>query len=175
MAKGAIEADFPSLAGKDYELSDEDFNYNCLAFALGDLDHWWEPPIGQGRYWPPGFPNDTTVLTVESIIKIHGFTVELGKETEPSNEAIAIYAAGDEWEHFAKFSNGTWSCKLGEGHDVTGVALKDLEGPLYGTVVKILCRPKEVGRRGIVRRLTDAVIGVSAFIPSSYGRTASRP
>ena len=144
MAKADIEADFPLLRGKEYELSDEDFNYNCLAFVLGDLNNWWAPPSEEGFYWPPGFPDDITVQTVESIIRLHGFTVEMGRDDpEPNDEAIAIYAIGDGWEHFAKFSNGSWACKLGEGHDIVDISLNDLEGPLYGTVVKVLCRPKD--------------------------------
>jgi hypothetical protein len=59
MAKVDVEADFPSLKNRDYDLSDEDFNYNCLAFALGDQNQWWEPPRGLGAYWPEGFPEDT--------------------------------------------------------------------------------------------------------------------
>ena len=62
----------------------------------------------------------------------------------PETDAIAIYAEGDEWTHFAKFSNGYWSSKLGEGHDVMRVDLKDLEGHIYGNLVKILSKPKRV-------------------------------
>ena len=106
MAKSDVERDFPALVGKDYDLSDEDFNNNCLGFALGDLSGWWEPPSGHGQYWPPGFPEDIKVKTVEEIIKVHGFTVEISPGTPPETDAIAIYAIGDEWQHFARFSGG---------------------------------------------------------------------
>jgi len=36
MAKEDVEADLPALRSRDYELSHEDFNFNCLAYALGD-------------------------------------------------------------------------------------------------------------------------------------------
>jgi len=143
MAKSDVEQDFPALIGKDYDLSDEDFNNNCLGFALGDLNNWWEPPMGQGQYWPPGFPEDIKVGTVEAIIRVHGFTVEVGKENSPEAEAIAIYAIGDEWTHFAKFSEGAWKSKLGEGHDASRVNLDDLTIDMYGEVVKVLSRPKQ--------------------------------
>jgi hypothetical protein len=35
MSKQDIEIGFPALVGKDYEISDEDFNYNCLAYGIG--------------------------------------------------------------------------------------------------------------------------------------------
>jgi hypothetical protein len=142
MAKADVEADFPSLKNKDYDLSDEDFNFNCLAYALGDHQQWWEPPKGLGNYWPEGFPDDVTVRTVESIIRVHGFTVEIEVTSMPEASAIAIYAQGEEWTHFAIFKNGNWSSKLGDGHDVMRVNLEDLEGSLYGSVIKVLSRPK---------------------------------
>ena len=141
MPKSDVEQDFPLLIGKKYELSPESFNFNCLGYALGDECHWWEPPRCPGQYWPPGFPDDTTISTVESIIRLHGFTVEIAGVALPITDAIAIYGQGNDWTHFAKFSGGNWTSKLGEGHDVTGVELGDLEGLLYGNVVKILRRP----------------------------------
>ena len=143
MSKSDVEQDFPALVGKDYDLSDEDFNNNCLGFALGDLYNWWEPPGGHGQYWPPGFSEDITVNTVEAIIRVHGFTIEVSRGDLPETEAIAIYAVGDEWTHFAKFSNGVWKSKLGEGHDVARVNLDDLTIGIYGQVVKVLSRPKQ--------------------------------
>ncbi len=142
MSRADVEIDFPALIGKSYELSDEDFNYNCLAYAVGDLRNWWEPPKQAGRYWSAGFPEDTTVRTVVSIMELFGFTVELDPLSIPETEAIAIYADGNEWTHFAKFSDGCWSSKLGEGHDVKKVDIGDLEGQLYGKVASVLARPK---------------------------------
>jgi hypothetical protein len=141
MSKQDIEIGFPALVGKDYEISDEDFNYNCLAYALGDYHNWWEPPRGEGRYWPPGFAEDTTVETAEKILGAHGFTEVLPIGELPATDSIAIYAIGNEWQHFARFSGGAWSSKLGEGHDVSSVDLGDLAINDYGTVVKVLSRP----------------------------------
>jgi hypothetical protein len=142
MPRSDVEQDFPALIGMEYDLSDEDFNYNCLAYVLGDRSTWWEPPKGPGQYWPPGYPNDASVLTVESIIKAHGFTVDSDRASTPETDAIAIYAEGSEWTHFARFSAGTWSCKLGDGHDVVGVPIERFEGELYGKIVRVFSRPK---------------------------------
>ena len=97
MPKSDLEFDFPLLIGKEYELSPESFNYNCLGYVLGDESHWWEPPRSPGQYWPPGFPDDTTISTVESIIKLHGYTIETECKAMPETEAIAIYGQSNEW------------------------------------------------------------------------------
>ena len=149
MAKEDVEADFPALKSGNYELSDQDFNFNCLAYALGDQTNWWEPPRGSGRYWPAGFPADVTIQTAESIIRTHGFTAELDAAIEPDTDAM--YGQGHECTHFAKFARGVWSSKLGEGHDAVRFRLQDLEGSLYGRAVRVLSRPKAL-RAGRVGR-----------------------
>jgi hypothetical protein len=143
MPRGDVERDFPGLVGVNYGLSDENFNVNCLAYAMGDSSNWWEPPNGQGQYWPDGFDEDTSVKTIEKILKLHGYTEEIEIGTMPTEDAIAIYGDGKEWMHFAKFSNGTWSSKLGDGHDVDGHSLEHLVGHIYGGVCKILSRPEK--------------------------------
>ncbi len=120
--------------------SEKDFNYNCLAFALGDVTNWWEPPRQFGHYWPPGFPDDVTVETAVSIIKSHGYTVDWDPSSRPETDSIAVYAVGAEWAHFAKFSSGVWFSKLGSGNDIIHAELKSLEGDIYGKVVRVLSR-----------------------------------
>jgi hypothetical protein len=142
MSLADIEADLPLLRrGENYdEASEWNFDYNCLAFVLGDYENWWEPLGLYGHYWPPGFPEDVTVETVTKIIKLHGFVVELAPGTPPRADSIAIFAKGEDWEHFAKFVDGIWSSKIGEDHDITHSSPEILEGDLYGRVVKILSR-----------------------------------
>jgi len=138
-----IKRDFPSLTEDNHkELSPVDFNYNCLAFVLGDTHNWWEPS-GLGFYWPPGFREDTTVETVVSILKVHGYTIEVDVDVTPDSEAVAVYAEGNEWAHFARFAGGMWTSKLGRGKDVSHLRLEDLEGKKYGTVARILMRPRQ--------------------------------
>src|SRR5947208_403627 len=97
--------------------SDESFNYNCLAFVVGDYNNWWEPGVA-GHYWPPGFPEDFSVETVTAILALHGFVVECTDRSAIVAESVAIFADGQEWTHFAKFSNGEWCSKMGDDHDV---------------------------------------------------------
>jgi hypothetical protein len=144
MAVEDIKRDFPALDSSCYSppRSPADFNYNCLAFVLGDLGNWWEPPALFGHYWPPGFPEDVSVETAMAILNLHGYTVEMNDLTKFQKDAVAIYAIGLEWTHFAKFADGKWASKLGEGHDIQHSRLEEIEGPIYGKVVKIL-RKKE--------------------------------
>jgi hypothetical protein len=142
MAVEDIERSFPLLTRENYKLaSKRDFNYNCLAFALGDQNNWWEPPGKFGFYWPPGFPDDFAVETSIRIIQLHGYTVEWSRYDEPLSESIAVYANGEEWTHFAKYVAGQWLSKLGDDHDIAHTSLKVLEGDLYGEVVRVLSRP----------------------------------
>src|SRR5882757_1895841 len=100
MSMKDIKRAFPSLDDHNCQRkSDQDFNYNCLAFVLGDLSNWWEPPGEFGFYWPPGFSDDLSVDTVVEIIKLHGFVLDVDRKSRPKADAIAIYAKGDEWTH----------------------------------------------------------------------------
>ena len=86
-----IQRRFPALNDENCkETSPSDFNYNCLAFVLGDLKNWWEPPGLYGYFWPPGFPPDLTVNTVLSIIRLHGYTEEVDVGEVPGRDAIAV-------------------------------------------------------------------------------------
>ena len=141
MPKAELLLSFPALRGKKLDLSPATLNYNCLAYALGDTNNWWQPGH-RFFYWPDGFSHDVSVETVTSIIKLHGYTKKVSRESvERYRAAVAIYSIGQEWTHFAKWSNGLWSSKIGEDHDIKGVTLEDLEGRLYGKVTAILCRP----------------------------------
>ncbi len=81
------------------------------------------------------------LATVESIIKLHGYTVEWPPTEKPPTDAIAIYGRGGEWLHFAKCINGRWCSKLGELEDVERIELDDLETDDYGRCLKVLRRP----------------------------------
>jgi hypothetical protein len=143
MSMEEIREDFPLLTDENHaRTSDDEFTYNCFAFALGDTSNWWEPPGQFGYYWPPGFPADCTVDTAVKIIKLHGYTLDLDRHSTPNTEAIAIYSDDNiEWSHFAKFTSGRWVSKIGEDHDISHASLDLLEGPFYGKVVRVLSRP----------------------------------
>jgi hypothetical protein len=142
MSMEEIQRIFPLLTPENHRrTSDADFNYNCLAFALGDSKNWWDPPAQFGYYWPPGFSPDHKVDTVVKIITLHGYIIDLAKHEVPTSEAIAIYADGENWTHFSKYRDGQWFSKIGEDHDISHSSLDILEGNFFGEVVRILSRP----------------------------------
>ena len=100
MSAESIESSFPSLSASGYQIeSPEDFNYNCLAFVLGDRNNWWEPLPQFVFYWPSGFSPDVSVATVVKIIQLHGYIVECDRRANPLSDAIAVYAKNEEWTH----------------------------------------------------------------------------
>jgi hypothetical protein len=132
-----LERDFPSLNLSNYEIiSPEDFNYNGLAFVLGDSNNWWEPPGILGHYWPDGFAETVYVETAGAIVQLHGYTLDTTSTTEA--DAVAIYAISGEWTHLARSQDGRWVSKLGEGHDIIHSTPDVLEGDLFGRVVRVL-------------------------------------
>jgi hypothetical protein len=64
-----IEALFPNLAKAGYQLtSPASLNYNCIAWAAGDDQQWWQPISGPGYYWPDGVAQDYTIETLVSAV-----------------------------------------------------------------------------------------------------------
>ncbi len=44
---------FPNLGDQNHKKTSEwDQTYNCIAWAAGDSDHWWD--VETGYYWPDG-------------------------------------------------------------------------------------------------------------------------
>ena len=146
-----LEADCPGLADEQYEIrSPQDPQYNCIAFAVGDLAHFWYDANVKGYYWPPGTPGADTI---EGWLKVFS---DLGyKETalnddglESDCEKVAIYASPEGPEHVARQkASGVWTSKMGKGHDIDHPTLAALEGATMGMVVKIMKRKCKDGRR----------------------------
>jgi hypothetical protein len=53
--------DFPRLTAANHRLtSPPDVDYNCIAWAAGDAEHWWQP----GLHWPAAAPDDDFGIAV---------------------------------------------------------------------------------------------------------------
>jgi hypothetical protein len=137
-----IEEHFPNLATCEYrQTSEQTGAYNCVAWALGDSERWWEP-IGRGYHWPVGLPFTQTVKGLIGMLNHEGFKVCPDDSLEADFEKVAIYANGPNYEHIARqLEDGKWTSKLGKGEDIEHT-LEGLDGDLYGSVVSILRRRK---------------------------------
>ncbi len=52
---GPLERLFPGLAASAYRVtSPRTPDYNCIAYAAGDEERWWEPDEEQDHFWPEG-------------------------------------------------------------------------------------------------------------------------
>lgn len=147
------ESDFPKLTELGYELkSDPDDRYNCIAWAVGENNRWWEPC--DGRYWPgrhPGDPPDYSVASLAAACAAVGFIecsgdVQRDAVPEPGIQKIALFAQHGEYLHVARqLRHGDWTSKLGPDDDIRHPSLDALAGGIYGNVVKIMKRPYPAG------------------------------
>lgn len=142
----AIRNTFPNAGETLVITSPATRQYNCVAWAVNDVNNWWWPGGGEDAYWPPGVPRECSVRAFVLALGA-GYVPCAGDELEPGFEKVAIYAkthAMDKPTHAARQRpDGLWTSKLGPDEDVHHT-LKDLEGKRYGRVVKILKRPLPV-------------------------------
>lgn len=134
--------DFPRLDGTNFRFtSPASVDYNCVAWAAGDVDAWWQP----GLYWPvQNWPEDDFgVGALERLFRAFGY-VDCGLDVsfEPGYSKVGIFGIGAAYTHAARqLPNGKWTSKLGKGEDIEHDALEDVAGGLYGEVIQVLKRP----------------------------------
>jgi hypothetical protein len=143
MSEERLESLFPNLKQGGYAItSEEDVDYNCVAWAVGDSRQWWEPL--PGFYWPPGVMKEYTVTAYARIFEIHGYTACDNPDFEAGYEKIAIFVdnTGDPSHAARQTASGKWTSKIGELEDIEHDDLIALEGAAYGKVAHILKRPR---------------------------------
>jgi hypothetical protein len=128
------------------ETSQENWRYNCIAWALYDTRQWWWPTgRGSGNFWLAQVPYDNKLETVVKLFEMHGY-VKCDNETQEAGyEKVAIYQHSQfDVQHAARqLQNGKWTSKLGEWEDISHNTPRCLECADYGTVVQILKRRRE--------------------------------
>lgn len=143
-----IETVFPKLSGTSYKkTSDDTERYNCLAWAAGDDDRWWESghPFDVGYYWPRDTPEGAVVSSLTAAYQSIGYRLCGDGKLEEGFEKIAVYGASSgEWTHAARrLSSGAWTSKLGVCEDIEHEQPDHLECPTYGSVHCYMKRQKE--------------------------------
>jgi hypothetical protein len=140
-----IEALFPKLQPENYRItSPPTALYNCIAWAAGDDRRWWWPERNlENGYWPEAVPFALTLEAFMALFALQGYAPCPLEDEEPGFERVAIFATADGTPTHAarQLANGRWTSKLGKGDDIEH-DLRDLEGEVYGVVVRMLKRPR---------------------------------
>jgi hypothetical protein len=134
---------FPNLT--DFRITSEDsYDYNCLAWVVGDTRQWWSPWPREDYYWPVGKPRFITVQSIMVAYQVYGYEECSDGKLETGYEKIAIYAKDGEPTHAAKqLESGRWTSKLGELQDIEHGAPEELQGDQYGEIVTFMRRAKD--------------------------------
>lgn len=137
-----LQQSFPNLAGTEYHItSPEDRAYNCIAWAAGDMKHFWWPFPPPYAYWPPGAPLVPTLSAFVAAFATLGYAPCDSAEYETGYEKVALFldAQGVPLHAARQVADGRWTSKLGRSFDIEHV-LDGLAGTKYGTVGAVLCR-----------------------------------
>jgi hypothetical protein len=141
--------DFPRLTEQNHRpTSPATPDYNCIAWSVGDTDHWWQP----GVYWPVGTPpGDYGIAVLEGTLVALGFESCEDGDLEAGYEKVALYGAPSLYTHAARqLPDGKWTSKLGRSEDIEHDAPDDVAGGVYGEVVRYMKRLARPGGRVLV-------------------------
>lgn len=146
MPEEFYDDDFPNLRDEGWQRTSEPANYNCIAFAAGDLTRYWWPnlavPEPSDDYWPAGVPHTETIEAFVAALATAGFVLCENGDLEQGSERIALYALDETPTHAAvQQPNGKWRSKLGPHEDIE-TTIHGLVGPCYGRAVKFMKRTR---------------------------------
>ena len=138
-----LELTFPNLRASGYRITAPATNrYNCIAWATGDQDAWWQADLADA-YWPEGIPADGTVPSLVALFQFLGYEACDTLVLEQDFDKVAIYGRAAEYTHVARqTTDGRWTSKLGQSVQIEHATLDALTGEAYGVVVQLLKRPR---------------------------------
>jgi hypothetical protein len=124
--------------------------YNCLAWAAGTDQEWWEPddprytPHGGPAVWPAGVPHVFSIGTCIQAFATIGYVPCDTPDLEPGFGEVALYANafGDPTHAARQLVSGRWTSKMGDLEDTEHATVHSVEGPIYGRAVVFLRRPR---------------------------------
>ena len=125
LVKKKLKRCFPRLKSTRCHItSPRTTQYNCIAWAAGKTDRWWQP----GYYWPIADQSET----IESLVKVFealGFVqcAYEDRNVEQGCDKVALYEDKCGYSHAAKLlDNGLWSSKLGKSYDISHALPEDV-------------------------------------------------
>jgi hypothetical protein len=122
--------------------------YNCIAWAAGDNTRWWWPlPLKGINYWPKGVPREQTVEAFIMAFGTMGYVPCADGSLVAGIEKVALFAKQGLMAivptHAAlQLATGQWTSKLGVFEDIVHLTPHNVNGPIYGQVVRFLSRPR---------------------------------
>jgi hypothetical protein len=132
--------DFPRLTDASHRVTSPGTpDYNCIAWSVGDTEHWWQP----GVFWPVKTPADNYGNEVlEQAFVGLGFETCADETLEPGYEKVALYGNSSFYTHAARqLPNGKWTSKLGRSEDIEHDTPHDVAGGIYGDILRFMKRP----------------------------------
>ncbi len=137
------DPDFPRLTPENHRTtSPSSPDYNCIAWAAKDADHWWQPAI----YWPSEASwGEFGIGVLEDAFRTLGYQSCEDHQLEPGFEKAALYGNNLFYTHAAQqLPDGNWTSKLGKAEDIEHDTPDDVAGGIYGEVVQIMKRHIEL-------------------------------
>jgi hypothetical protein len=133
---------FPGLDNDNHKVtSDATDEYNCIAWAAGHNDAWWDPNPFPKYYWPEDLPLEDTVENLVRLFEGLDYVICDSADYEEGVEKIAIYGDDLGYTHAARqLPNGKWTSKLGGMQDIEHDTPDVLCGQAYGRIERIMKR-----------------------------------
>ena len=152
-----LVAVFPGLAMGGYRVtSPATDRYNCIAWAAGRDDRWWEPGHADA-FWPADAPAARTLAAFEAAYRTLGYEPYASERFELRFEKVAIFTnpAGVPTHAARQLDNGRWTSKLGRDVDIEHATPHALNGPDYGAPALFMRRRRSPWRLmvALLRRL----------------------
>jgi hypothetical protein len=135
---------FPRLNAHNHRVtSPACIDYNCIAWSVGDTEHWWQPGVS----WPNvAEPGEADLGALEEAFKTLGYESCADARLEPGYEKVVLYGANLFYTHAARqLSDGKWTSKLGEAEDIEHNSPEDVSAGIYGDVMKYMKRRIQPG------------------------------
>ena len=113
-------------------------NYNCIAWALEDTEHFYWTGPEEFFYWEADLPREETIDSFVQLFRQHGYEICENALKERGFTKIALFTKDNIPTHAARqLLNGLWTSKLGILEDVRHTLFAISDG-LYGSVALIL-------------------------------------
>lgn len=149
MDDAEVAGHFPRASEQGFSITSEvDYDYNCIAWVVGDTHRfWWPGAEGERRgpyYWPEGVPYAVTIEAFAQALATEGYRLCVNGDLENGLEKAAIFAwVNRRPRHAARqLADGTWTSKIGEDVDICHNSLEGISGDAYGQPVMFLQRKR---------------------------------